>query len=1032
MIESFDVVMNDPSKGWPTFDDFKHGHVFIDTNLVESVEDLLKKHRPCLIRGAEGRGKTVLARVVANNRRIEEKGRVWLFDVRESRNEPIDQIYNQFGHAVEESPEKTLIIVENTHTSFDKITPKLVEFANRHREASFIFTSRKILSEDEQFLIENPFEKWEKNEWYVDLEPGLKVAHGIIKTFISAEKRGYSPSEQDVRRITHDFEEGTINLRRLKWYLETWSKKGGRLSSVKEKDVLRKVLTEFMLKELNPNLSRVLLEVAGIFQFDVNFYGRDYDNAILTELVKRGIIGCVEGDYYRLQHSSDAAYIIEAEAIIRAKKEPVIVTTKILKEYLQRMPVNYYELMRALFQSKEKRILAEIFNDQKTYDALFNMVKQDRFGVVPWVIDYLNRVCGKERGLEFWSQYKKLGGDSLEEQKEKLKAKLTEASLLEVELLLSFFKKGDVNEEGWLANEVLDEGVLAQKAEDAAFSTISNFIRLLPDKKASAFISKLDTNDIAKKAKSANLQPIMWFLRDCLRDSSNINFLNSFLFAINKEGELTEKLKKSELTIVDRCLRIIKNIDPDFHEDLRSRISPYWLQICLSSTLNNIAWEICNERELIETRRLVVNNLASKELSEPIRNLYSFSKKPLKALGKLLHCVHQVAFVTDTDAVEKIAQQIVNNIHLKAQEKNDSEQLSLLVNNVKKCNKLAWEQLCNRILSELNSTDYIRIPFDKGSAELVWEIYQYDEEKGQEFANEIFKLDFNKLLDSSEAKAIKILLWNLLQINDSKVRSWIQNMEEDKVPSKFLSYSTQEAFWLLWNLYQVDEEKGKSVAQSLANNVLSGPTAIEAKDIPLLGFFVFCNIKLDLNMPIPSPCEIAEEIVEDLKLAELAFCICFLEKKNDELLKEFLKELGRRFFLRDLTFPTKEMIEKYPIEKIRQLFMEIFKDIDLPKEPDSTFVEMISLTKTYLKEKKKTKVVFSQLRDFFLSNPTNNPIFTSVEDANTWLSVAVKYGIYHEEQVPHRKDPSWTVNLLSLNEDIGLFYPLPKENEVRR
>ena len=210
--------------------------------------------------------------------------------------------------------------------------------------------------------------------------------------------------------------------------------------------------------------------------------------------------------------------------------------------------------------------------------------------------------------------------------------------------------------------------------------------------------------------------------------------------------------------------------------------------------------------------------------------------------------------------------------------------------------------------------------------------------------------------------------------------------------------------------------------------MLSGLTAIEAEDLPLLGFFVFCNIKLDLNMPIPSSGEIAEEVIEDLKLAEMAFCICFLEKKNDELLKEFSKELGRRLFLRNLTI--KERIEKHPMENTRQLLTKIFTNFDILTEPDSTFVEMISLTKTYLKEKKKTKVAFSQLRDFFLSNPTNNPIFKSVEDSNKWLSVAINYGIYHEEQVPHHKDPSWTVNLLSLNEDIGLFYPLLKENEV--
>jgi hypothetical protein len=395
MIESFDAVMKDSSKGWPTFDDFKHGHVFIDDGLVKSVEDLLKKHRRCLIRGAEGRGKTVLARVVANNRPVEEKERIRFYDIGESRNEPIDQIFNQFEHAIGESQEKTLIIVENTHTSLDEITPKLVEFANKHREASFIFTSRKILPEDEQFLVENPFEEWEKEELCVDLEPGLEVAHEIIKKFTSAE--GYSPTEQDISWITNDFEEGTINLRRLNWYLETWKEKRGCLSAVKKEDVFGKVRKKFLLKELVDVEFSLFLEVAGVFQFDVKYYGMTYDNAILPGLVKRGLLG-VKGDYYRLPHTSDAAYVIETEAF-RVKKEPVIVTTKILKKYLQNKPENYFGLMRALFQSKEKRILAEIFKDQKTYDAIFDMIKQDRIRVVSSVLGYLTWACGNVRVL---------------------------------------------------------------------------------------------------------------------------------------------------------------------------------------------------------------------------------------------------------------------------------------------------------------------------------------------------------------------------------------------------------------------------------------------------------------------------------------------------------------------------------------------------------------------------------------------------------------------------------------------------------
>jgi len=347
-----------------------------------------------------------------------------------------------------------------------------------------------------------------KKEWCVDLEPGLEVAYNIIKTFISAEKRDYFPTEQDVRWITNDFEEGTVNLRRLKWYLETWIEKGkgGRLSSVKKEEVLEKVFKYFLLKELNPELIHVFLEVAGIFQFDVNYYGRAYDNITLPELVKRGVIG-VNGDYYRLQHTSDAAYVIEAEAF-GVGKEPAIVTTEILKKYLQRKPENYFGLLRTLFQSKQKRIFSEMFKDQQTYDAIFDMIKQDRIGVVSSVLSYLVRVFGKERGLEFWSQYTKLGGFSLEEQKEKLKAKLTEASLTEVYFLLYFLNKVDFNERVWLANEVLNEDDLVQKAEDMSFSNINNLMRLLPNEKTSAILSKLNPTDLADKAKSSTAQTI--------------------------------------------------------------------------------------------------------------------------------------------------------------------------------------------------------------------------------------------------------------------------------------------------------------------------------------------------------------------------------------------------------------------------------------------------------------------------------------------------------------------------------------------
>ncbi|WP_156469366.1 hypothetical protein [Candidatus Desulfofervidus auxilii] len=794
------------------------------------------------------------------------------------------------------------------------------------------------------------------------------------------------------------------------------------------------MLKQFLIREFNTELQKMLIKISAVFQFDVSFHGENFEKNILTELTERGVITFLPGNYYRMQHSSDAAYVIEAEAILRETKEPEVLTADILKQYLQKKPVNFLELMGGIYRNKQKLILSQIFKDQETYNTIFGMIKQDGIRAVSSVLRYITWACGKEKGLEFWSQYKKLWGDSPKEQGEKLKEKLTGASLIEVEFLLLFLSRVDANEKDWLATEALDEDVLVKKAKEASFSIIPNLIRLLPHEKASRVISKLNPNDVAEKAKAATAQRIMWFLKYCLQDPFSINFVKSFLIILHKDGKLIEKLKNSELSVILNCLGIIKNIDPEVYKDIKDNISPHWLQIWLSSSLSRVANRLYRYRWCVgEPKRFaqsVVNSLASKPLGEPIKRLYSQPEtKPLKVLGKLLNSAYQVAFEDEKHAVERIAQQIVDNLNLEMQQRYTIEQLSLLLNNVKMCSEETWRQLCSRILSELDLVDYIGIPFDKGLAALMWNIYQYSEEKGQELADEIFKLDFNRLLDNSETEAISRLLWNLLQINNLKVKNWIENIDNEKWLSKALLSSRRDAFRLLWSLCHADEEKGKAITRSLANKILPTFTALKVEDLPLLGFFIFCGISFNLNVSSLSPYEIAEKFSEELSLSELAFCIYLLKEKNNKIIKEFLKELSRFLFIRFPTFSIQEIIEKYPFDITKNLLKEILRDFDLPKEPDSTFAEMVSLTKVYLKERGKTKIAFSQLKDFFLKNPPDGSIFKSADDSTKWLSIAIEYGIYLTEQVPHYKNPSWIVTLLSLNKDSS-FVSSFWENEV--
>ena len=67
MPSSFESLEEALKKDWPTLDDFKKDRVFLDKELIEKVESLLQKNRIGLLRGAEGRGKTVIARTIGFN-----------------------------------------------------------------------------------------------------------------------------------------------------------------------------------------------------------------------------------------------------------------------------------------------------------------------------------------------------------------------------------------------------------------------------------------------------------------------------------------------------------------------------------------------------------------------------------------------------------------------------------------------------------------------------------------------------------------------------------------------------------------------------------------------------------------------------------------------------------------------------------------------------------------------------------------------------------------------------------------------------
>lgn len=1094
-------------EGGPTLNDLEKGRVFLDKNRIERVENLLQKNRICLIRGAEGRGKTVLARVIGFNK-YNQRWKVYFIDVSEMTDKEVQLCcFNIEKLGVK----KTLFIIENAHQSLDEIAPELVKIAD-NTKTFFIFTSRKILPGDEQFVLGDPFEEWVEKGMYEDLTPDIEIIKGIIEIFIVTTEFSYNPnpiSEEDLNWV---YNEVSTNLRRLSWYLKSWSKIGGPLSSVTKEMVLENIITDIFVPLKDAHLQEMLIKVSAVFQYDINFYGKGFVHATLKKLVESGLITFLRGDYYKLQHSSDADYIVEAEAFLKKKTHDEI-TTDLSQEYLQKKPENYYLLLNALYRNKEKTILSHIFENQETYDSIFDMIKDAPIPMVSSTLGYITGACSKEKGLTFWFQYKNSLGESSEEQERQLNKKLIETHLVGIIFLLKFVKRVDIIQRDRIVTLLLDGGIFAQKVEAATFATINSLINSLPREKISPIVKNLNPLTMAEKAKISNLITIRWFLRSLSKDHSNKDFIKTFLTAIPEESlsekmdharfstvvsfleelpedmlliitknknikpeevakkaqvdtlqninwflwfflknpsnkdflkafllaitekSLLEKMGNSSISVVSSCMDDIKKIDANLHGTLRNNLAPHMIQIWLSSGLNALTHELgkyCNsigdERQLAQS---VIIILSSKDLTESINKLCQQPViYPLKVLGKLLSFAYQIAFETNPEAVKKLVQQIIQKFDLTQPEKYNLEQLTLLVGNVEKCDETLCKELCSKILSDINLANHVTIPFDKKLAILLWQLHKYDpaNSKFQQIVKDIFAFDFKELFNISETGAISLLIWNMLQIDSSRVQDWIKNVEIGEWIQKAKSSSTYDSFWLLWGLYHTNKELSKNITQSLSENILPSLSEARADDLALLGFFIFCGIQLKPELTIPPAYEIADKSSESLGLSELAFSLLCLQKCKDgeKLVENFIQELAGCLTIKHLVFSIQEMLSKHPFNATRQALQDMLKDFPLPVKPEREiiFTEMVRLTQTYLKRKGWKEISFSSLRDYFLSNPHDNPLFKDVNDSQRWINIAMQYGIYSYREAPHSKYPDGVVTWLSLNKENPLVAPI--------
>ena len=230
-IKRFEEALKDP-KTWPTLEDLNDNRVFRDAASIASAERLIKDHRICLIRGAEGRGKTVLCRLVANE--FHGRGwRVWMLDA-----QSVEAATDASAIASAMSPDgfgtdKTLLVVENAHVGVDDLVPELLALLDSPG-VSLLFTARKIFSDREDQITDDPFDSVVAKGCNIDLAPTVATVEEIIKSTLGWHSRlDYALDAEDRAWVAREFGHEMPNLRRLKWYLEYWlNRHDGRLATV--------------------------------------------------------------------------------------------------------------------------------------------------------------------------------------------------------------------------------------------------------------------------------------------------------------------------------------------------------------------------------------------------------------------------------------------------------------------------------------------------------------------------------------------------------------------------------------------------------------------------------------------------------------------------------------------------------------------------------------------------------------------------------------------------------------------------------
>jgi hypothetical protein len=1009
LIVRFKAGGKDP--GWPTIEDLTSGRnpVFVDAQLRDTARRLLARNRLCLVRGAQGRGKTVLSRIVGNSL-IDEKWDVWISDL--ARLEDLSDLVGNV-ETIGWKKKRRLIIIENAHRAAEAdLVGELMDLQqDANFEASLLFTTRWVPQPEDDLETDGPFKRIVENRWVIDLHPDTHTVEEIIRKTVEFYELDAADREWVQRELG-----SSPNLRLLRWYLDAWLEMPRRrLAQVHRSEVYARVRGE-IIDRVDRECREALILVAAILQLDVGFDPSVLEKRMSDSLEHEGLVSLANGFYRMPEHSYDARLITEASAS-KYRQSADALTVQRVKDYLQRQPRNYVSLLRALIQ-QENRVLRESLS-LRDVTSLSEKRPADPLAGMTGMLNYLLKVYGKTAALKLWQAYEGRLGENKESVQAALKEKITEASPKRILELLNLLNSIDPETRRRLEAFYTIDIVLAK-------ITPNNLLAIGWLLRGRTFDHLEDTTSViarlAEKLAVAHLFKIGFFLH-YLKPSHGDVFLTELIRALHKQPKFLEGISKWSRSASQKYLRLVAQIDPELRREANNLIPEeeryQSLRRSNFNLIRNVLVSWVEEGWLADTvePRTTQDRIAQRLLKDlslgGLKTKAATSSGVVRKLSEVLHALTRVRVEPIT--LLNILNQIPELVDC-ADPNCPPDQLGMLLGNLRQLDQDVWKIMANKVSDGFNFARVVG-QLDAAGPFLLWHVLQIDVDAAHQVANRYFAAGKPcTILDrwhseNSEPDSFATLLHNLAQVDLKSSQEWIAQNTPDEWHASIVVASTSRRFSILLALYLLDANLAKNLLHRLGTEHFVAGGAIKAEDLAFMGLDTYVSGHSRTDVTYPPAGEIASLLLEKHPFSARVFSIYATRKSDPDLARRSLARASRCLYLSRESLDFSDALGKVTQATLRTLLSDALSDTALPEEPRVTFQALVSALKAVLAGHR--WINFSLAIEVVATTLEINHT-----DAQKWLNLAVQSGVLTKEDRPH---PS--------GEGIVTFITLPSSEE---